>query len=112
MGASLRDLVIIKIFKPNGLYDQLRTFEAARKKALLEYIKASKYFEMNLKAPKNNYDHIKKYTSVKGVSDDLANFSDLRVQDKEKVTLDQIDVNIDHFQMFSDVIKMDTSMYT
>ena len=75
----------------------------------MEYLKASKYFEMNLKAPKNIIDHLRKYVTVKGVSDNLANFDDLRVQDKEKVTIDQIDVNVDHFQMFSDVIKMDTS---
>jgi len=46
---------------------------------------------------------------VNGINNNLANFNDLRVQDKTKATIDDIDTNIDHFQMFSDIIKFDIS---
>lgn len=64
---------------------------------------------MNLKEPKDIGGYVDKQISVNGINNNLANFNDLRVQDKTKATIDDIDTNIDHFQMFSDIIKFDIS---
>jgi len=101
---TLLRLVVYKIFEEGGLWDQGHAFEKAELESLKKYLKAKKFFNMNIKVNDNCTNttcaEVRAWVGVDGVSDDAADMANFKVVNPDNATLKDIDTNLDVFEKY------------
>ena len=105
---TLLRLVVYRIFEEGGLWDQGHAWERAELESLKKYIKAKKFFNMNIKVNDNCTNttcaEVKAWVGVNGVSDDAADMANFKVKNPDNATLKDIDTNLDVFDKYEKAV--------
>jgi len=110
---TLLNLVVYKIFEPNGLYEQLTAFEIRELEEIKSMIETEKPFDMNMKLPENcnnaTCQQVSDWVGPRGVSDAAADMANFQVQDASNATLADINTNLDALRDYEDTLKNATT---
>lgn len=105
---TLLNLVVYKIFKEGGLWDQGQKFEKAELVALKAKLKEVNPWDMNMKLPVNctntTCPQVRAWVTARGVSDDAGDMKNFQVADSNNVTLRDVDLNLDQFEEYEKAI--------